>query len=68
MPAKRARTRTSADPEGVTDDVMKKAFVNDGLGKFTLAVLKEWAERKHIPIHGRKADVVERIQAYFESK
>jgi ATP-dependent DNA helicase 2 subunit 1 len=69
VPAKRARTaKASAEPEGVSDDAIKKAFVSDALGRFTVPVLKEWAERKHIPIHGRKAELVERIQAYFESK
>jgi ATP-dependent DNA helicase 2 subunit 1 len=47
---------------------MKAAFEKDDVSKFTVPILKEWAQKKNIPIHGKKNDIVERIQEYFENK
>ena len=63
------RARTAADQEDeVTDEVMKKAFEKQSLGKMSVLQLKTWLQRKSISVAGKKADLVERAEQYFEQK
>ncbi|KAF2085285.1 ATP-dependent DNA helicase II subunit 1 [Saccharata proteae CBS 121410] len=68
--AKRPKTVT----EGVDDATMKehyeKGTINKVCGRLILLVsqLKEFAHSKHISVAGKKAELVERIEEYFETK
>lgn len=44
--------------------------LNDTLTSWqlTVPVLKDWAHSKHISVAGKKADIVEKIEEYFEKK
>ena len=64
---KKART-AAAQEDTVTDEVMKKAFEKQSVGKMTLPQLKSWLQTKSISIGGKKADLVERVEDYFEQK
>ncbi|KAK7556870.1 protein Ku70 [Phyllosticta citricarpa] len=70
--AKRVKTENGASGKngyaGVDDAEMKKAWENGTLNKFTVVNLKDWAHAKHVSVAGKKADIIERIEAYFESK
>ncbi|KAF1987932.1 putative DSB repair complex subunit Ku70 [Aulographum hederae CBS 113979] len=54
--------------ETMEDDEMKTHFERNTISKLTVPVLKEWASGHSIPIHGKKADIVEGVQRYFEKK
>jgi ATP-dependent DNA helicase 2 subunit 1 len=47
---------------------MRSRFEKGTIDKLTLAVLKEFASTKGIDVRGKKGDVVERVQEYFENK
>lgn len=52
---------------GVSTDQLKKR-VNDGtLSKMTVADLKGWLSENGLDISGKKADLVDRIEQWFES-
>ncbi|KAF3936943.1 hypothetical protein ABW19_dt0207695 [Dactylella cylindrospora] len=50
------------------DKDMKAAYDKNGLTKLTVAVLKDWLGSKGMSTAGKKADLVERIEEYFENK
>jgi ATP-dependent DNA helicase 2 subunit 1 len=47
---------------------MRARFEKGTIEKLTLAVLKEFAIAKGIDTKGKKGDVVEKVQEYFENK
>jgi len=47
---------------------MKKHFEKNTVAKLTAAVLKSWLGSKGLSIVGKKADLVERTEAFFEAK
>lgn len=53
---------------GVTDAQMKAAFEKNAIGKFTVAVLKEWLEGKGLISKGKKGELVDAVTSYFETK
>jgi len=61
--AKKAKT-----DDVMTDEEMKKLHQKNGIGKLTVAVLKSWALSKGIKTAGKKADLVDGITSYFETK
>lgn len=36
--------------------------------QLTIPKLKEWAHSKHFTVAGKKAEIIERIEEYFENK
>ncbi|KAF2456540.1 putative DSB repair complex subunit Ku70 [Lineolata rhizophorae] len=61
------RTKTSA-PDAPIDEEMRRNFEKGSINKLTVAALKAWAEKKHLDTSGKKADLVDRIEDYFEHK
>ncbi|KAL0259440.1 ATP-dependent DNA helicase II subunit 1 [Diplodia seriata] len=69
---KKQKTETGAVPAKTTDSMddgeMKKQYEKGTVSKLTVQVLKGWAHSKHISVAGKKADLVERVEEYFEKK
>jgi ATP-dependent DNA helicase 2 subunit 1 len=63
-PSKKARIENN---EGITDEV-KGSYVRGTLSKLTMPVLKDFLALKHLPTTGKKADLVERIEEFYEQK
>lgn len=56
------------DVDSIDDSDMRKHFDKNTVGKLTVVVLREWLGAKGQSIVGRKADLVERVEAFFENK
>ena len=52
----------------VDDEQMQKAFEKQTIGKMTLAELKGWLQSKGLGVGGKKGDLVERVEVFFEQK
>jgi ATP-dependent DNA helicase 2 subunit 1 len=65
-PAKKIKSEKNAD--GPSEEEMRARFEKSTIDKLTLAVLKEFAITKGIDTKGKKGDLVERVQEYFENK
>lgn len=69
--AKRVKTESGAPPAstsdgGMTDAEMMEQNERGNISKLTMPVLKEWLGARRLPTSGKKADLVERIQKYFD--
>ena len=53
---------------GPTDEDMRTAYEKDALSKFTVANLKAFLQRKELPATGLKADLVDAVTRFFETK
>lgn len=62
------KSKADADADGIDDAGMKKAFEKNTVGKMTVAVLREWLGSKEMDTKGKKAELVERVEAWFENK
>ncbi|KAL8682613.1 MAG: hypothetical protein Q9186_001386 [Xanthomendoza sp. 1 TL-2023] len=58
--------RKRAKVEEVDDAGMKKAVEKQTVGKLTVVVLKGWLEGKGLDGKGKKGELVERVERYFE--
>lgn len=65
--AKKAKTGGEGDVE-VDDDAMRKAFEGNRVGKLTVGQLKGWLLGKKVSVAGKKADLVDRVEGWFEMK
>lgn len=63
---KRAKMAPSED--GPTDADMKKAFEKQAINKMNMPQLESWLYSKGIATGGKKAELVERVEEYFEQK
>jgi len=54
--------------DAMSDDEMRKHFQKNSIGKLTVAVLKSWVQTKGMKPAGKKAEIVDQITAYFETK
>ena len=63
--SKRLKTEAGS---GSSDGEMKKLFERGQLSQLTVQVLKDWCTAKRLPISGKKAEIVERIEGWFETK
>lgn len=63
---KKIKVATAADE--MTVEKMREVFENNGFEKLTMAVMKQWCAGRSLPTTGKKADIMERIQEYFENK
>ncbi|KAK2781999.1 ATP-dependent DNA helicase II subunit 1 [Emmonsiellopsis sp. PD_33] len=60
-PAKKART-------GGDGDEVKMHYEKRALNKLTVAVLKDFLQAQGLPAVGKKADLIEKVEEYFEQK
>ncbi|KAL8733228.1 MAG: hypothetical protein Q9166_002245 [cf. Caloplaca sp. 2 TL-2023] len=60
--------KKKAKVEEVDDAGMKKAFEKNTVGKLTVAVLKGWLEGKGLEAKGKKGELVDRVESFFETK
>ncbi|KAF2836768.1 protein Ku70 [Patellaria atrata CBS 101060] len=69
-PTKKSKTASAVvkDEGGISDEQMKSNFERGIINKLTVPILKDWAHAKHISTSGKKAELVERIEEYFEKK
>ncbi|EON68348.1 ATP-dependent DNA helicase II subunit 1 [Coniosporium apollinis CBS 100218] len=68
-PSKKVRTVAQGKgAEGVGDEEMRRNFEKGAVGKLTVPVLKDWLGGKHLPVAGKKADLVERVEGWFENR
>ncbi|SMR48238.1 unnamed protein product [Zymoseptoria tritici ST99CH_1E4] len=56
------------DEPGIDDAMMKKAYEKDQLTKFKVTELKDWCALKGIKGKTKKADLVDAVIGYFETK
>ncbi|KAF2150686.1 Ku DNA-binding complex, Ku70 subunit [Myriangium duriaei CBS 260.36] len=52
----------------LSDADMKSKYENDTVSKLTVAVLKEWLSSKGLKPTSKKADLVDQVTSYFETK
>lgn len=64
--AKKAKVTTATDE--LTVEEMRDRFEKNSIEKLTVAVLKQWCGTRSLPTTGKKGDLVDRIQEYFENK
>ncbi|KAL8763432.1 MAG: hypothetical protein Q9184_000740 [Pyrenodesmia sp. 2 TL-2023] len=62
------KPKVDADTGGIDDATMKKAFGEKRVEKMTMAVLKEWLGSKGLDVKGKKLELVERVEEWFENK
>lgn len=62
--------RTKKDDDGVVvdDAAMKKAFEKNSVGKMTVPALRAWLSGKGLDSRGKKAELVERVEGWYETK
>ncbi|KAI9779938.1 MAG: ATP-dependent DNA helicase II subunit 1 [Geoglossum umbratile] len=72
IPAKKAKTSravpASSSTIALSDDVMLAHWKQNTVSKLTVQALKIWMESKNLTVSGKKADLVERVEGYFEHK
>ncbi|CAK4030323.1 ATP-dependent DNA helicase II subunit 1 [Lecanosticta acicola] len=56
------------DEDLVTDEKMRDAYAKDRINKFKNADLKAWLQSKGIKSGAKKADMVDAVTSYFETK
>lgn len=61
-------TGANADGEAVTEEEVKKLWQEQKLARLTVSQLKEFCTVNGLPLAGRKGDLVERVEAWFERK
>jgi ATP-dependent DNA helicase 2 subunit 1 len=64
--AKKAKVASSSG--GTSVEEMRERFEKNSIDKLTISVLKEWCAGRSLVTTGKKAELVERVQEYFESK
>ncbi len=62
------KIKTVDDDDGMSDEVMKKTFDKNQVEKLMVPVLRAWLQSKGLSVSGKKADLVERVEALFERK
>ncbi|KAI9872889.1 MAG: ATP-dependent DNA helicase II subunit 1 [Pleopsidium flavum] len=65
---KKPKTAATAGVDNVGDDEMRDHYNKNTVNKLTVAALRSWMARKNLDTIGKKADLVERIEGFFESK
>ena len=62
------KIKSEEDDEGPTEDDMRKAYEKDALAKYTLPILKGFLAEKGLKTTGKKADLVDAVTRYFETR
>lgn len=65
---KRTKPESAGPPGGSADDDMRNRFRSGTVGKMTVAVLREWCEARTLETSGKKQELVDRVEEYFERK
>ena len=60
------KARITGDRDAITDEAMKKAYKKQMMNKMTLPELKSWLQGRNMSVSGKKADLVARVEDYFE--
>jgi len=61
--------KVKTEPGAVPDDAeMRKLWEKGQMAKMTVAQLKDWLAGKKLPGLGKKAELVERVEGWFESR
>ncbi|KAG8525842.1 ATP-dependent DNA helicase II subunit 1 [Bacidia gigantensis] len=69
LPERSKKLKASDGPsESPTDPEMKEAFDRQKLSKMKVETLKVWLNGKGLAVKGKKQDLIERIEEYFEQK
>ncbi|KZF22944.1 ATP-dependent DNA helicase [Xylona heveae TC161] len=55
-------------PNSINDNDIKQHYSKNSLNKLTVPILKSWMENKGLSTSGKKSDLVERVEEYFENK
>ena len=64
-----AAKRAKADEAEVPSDEYMRACANERkVGKLTMPQLKAWLKEKRLPITGKKQELVDRVDGYFEDR
>lgn len=58
----------SSTSDSISDQDMRQHFEKNSINKLTVAVLKGWAGSKGLKPAGKKADLVDQITSFFETK
>ncbi|RMY75906.1 hypothetical protein D0863_02285 [Hortaea werneckii] len=66
--AKKIKSEDRDDEEPVTDEQVRKNYEKNSLAKMTVADLKGWLSSKGLRTVGKKADLVDAVTGYFETK
>ncbi|KAL2000153.1 hypothetical protein VTN02DRAFT_3479 [Thermoascus thermophilus] len=62
---KKAKTEAEA---GAGDDNIRQSYERGSLSKLTMPILKDFLASQHLPTSGKKAELVERVEEFFERK
>lgn len=62
----RKRAKIEKPGGALADDEMRSQVKRGTLNKLTVGDLKEWLTRKKLPIGGRKGELIERVEGWFE--
>jgi len=66
--AKAPRTkRVAASVDAVQDEGMRRAHEREQVQKFTVVQLKSWLASKGLETGGKKGDLVDRVDKWFEN-
>ncbi|PGH05264.1 ATP-dependent DNA helicase II subunit 1 [Polytolypa hystricis UAMH7299] len=65
--AGRPAKRTKVEPEAA-DDELKTYYQKGTLNKLTVPILKDFLQAHNLSITGKKADLMERVEEFFEQK
>ncbi|KAI9822976.1 MAG: ATP-dependent DNA helicase II subunit 1 [Phylliscum demangeonii] len=60
----RTKAETGAVPSTVSDEDMHSHYEKEKINKLTLPLLKGWMESKALATHGKKAELVQRIEQW----
>jgi ATP-dependent DNA helicase 2 subunit 1 len=67
-PADGGGTTKKIKTENVGEEEMRERFESGTVDKLTLPILKEFLAAKKMAVAGKKAELVDRVIGYFESK
>jgi ATP-dependent DNA helicase 2 subunit 1 len=65
---KRIKKEADSQADGMTDQQMAELNDRGQLTKQSVAALKDFLKSKKLPVAGKKAELVDRVQEYLESK
>ncbi|KAI9772636.1 MAG: ATP-dependent DNA helicase II subunit 1 [Geoglossum simile] len=73
IPAKKSKSSgagpaSSSAKAPLSDDTMLTHWKKNTVNKLTIQTLKSWMESKNLAVSGKKPDLVERVEEYFENK
>ena len=62
------KAKTDANDDTIDDASMRKAFDDNTINKLTVPLLKSWLQSKGMAVSGKKSDLVDRVEGYYEQK